>query len=92
MRSGLIALRRAASRPIEPIENWAVPHHGMVISSLWTGNTAMNDADAFEKILTRPERGLLAQLTSPAKIQAFLDELAYNHAGAVHDRGPVSDG
>ena len=45
----------------------------------WIGNTAMNDNDDFQELLARPERSLLAQLTSPAKIQAFLDELAYNH-------------
>ena len=46
---------------------------------LWTGNAAINDSDAFQEMLTRPERRLLAKLTSPASIQAFLDELAYNH-------------
>ena len=42
----------------------------------------MNDSDAFQKALTGPERRLLTHLTSPAKIQAFLDELAYNHEDA----------
>ncbi len=42
----------------------------------------MNSADTFEKLLTGPERLLLAWLTSPGKIQAFLDELAYSHEDA----------
>jgi len=33
----------------------------------------------FEKRLTRSERHLLGQLASPGEIQAFLDDLAYNH-------------
>lgn len=39
----------------------------------------MNNADTFEKLLTRPERRLWEQLTSPGKLQAFLDRLAYSH-------------
>ena len=42
----------------------------------------MNDSDAFQKTLTSRERRLLGQLTLPAKIQAFLDELAYSHEDA----------
>jgi hypothetical protein len=32
----------------------------------------------FEKALTKSERGVLAQLTTPMKIQAFLDKLPYS--------------
>ena len=39
----------------------------------------MKATDAFEKMLTLPERRLLGRLTSPAKVQAFLDELAYSN-------------
>ena len=39
----------------------------------------MNGTKDFQQMLTRAERDLLGQLTSPVRIQAFLDELAYNH-------------
>jgi hypothetical protein len=39
----------------------------------------MTATDAFEKMLTPSERRLLARLASPAKVQAFLDGLAYSH-------------
>jgi hypothetical protein len=39
----------------------------------------MSGTTDFQQMLTTAERGLLGQLTSPAKIQVFLDELAYNH-------------
>jgi hypothetical protein len=35
-------------------------------------------AESFEEALTRSERQFMARLSTPAKIQAFLDELAYS--------------
>lgn len=34
--------------------------------------------DTFERLLTDPERGIISRLTSPAKIQVFLDDIAYS--------------
>lgn len=39
----------------------------------------MNDTDVFERLLTGHDRRVLQELTTPAAIQAFLDELAYSH-------------
>lgn len=39
----------------------------------------MNDAGAFQKMLTGSERRLLARLSCPVRIQAFLDDLTYSH-------------
>ena len=55
----------------------------------------MNDADVFQKMLPGPERRLLARLSSPAKIQAFLDELANSHEdryrGSIESSDPPDD-
>lgn len=38
----------------------------------------MENMDIFDRLLRRNERRLLAQLNSPVKIQAFLDQLSYS--------------
>ena len=36
--------------------------------------------ETFDGMLTAAQRRVIAKLSSPARIQVFLDELAYNHA------------
>jgi hypothetical protein len=38
----------------------------------------MSIIEDFDQVLTKPERQVMAQLTTPSKIQAFLDEFPYN--------------
>ena len=38
----------------------------------------MSIIEDFDQVLTKPERQVMAQLTTPSRIQAFLDEFPYS--------------